>query len=81
MDPSSSGLGEAWGYTVNCPHKKKVLNSAFLKQNHINVGSEKKVIGFCRVTNCNSNPKGIGYGPNKPNTIKFVREWVKELGW
>lgn len=46
MDPSSSGLGEAWGYTANCPQKKKVLNSAFLKQNHIHVGSEKKAIGF-----------------------------------
>ena len=27
------------------------------------------------------NPKGIRYGPNKHNTIKFVREWVKKLSF
>ena len=25
----------------------------------------------CRVTNCSPNPDGIGYGPNKPNTINL----------
>ena len=27
--------------------------------------------GFCRVTNCSSNPNGIGYEPNEPNTINL----------
>ena len=26
---------------------------------------------LCRVTNCGPNPKGIGYRPNKPNTINL----------
>ena len=25
----------------------------------------------CKVTNCSPNPKGIGYEPNKPNTINL----------
>ena len=28
-------------------------------------------IYICRVTNCNPNPNGIGYGPNEPNTINL----------
>ena len=26
---------------------------------------------LCRVRNCSPNPDGIGYGPNKPNTINL----------
>ena len=26
---------------------------------------------LCKVTNCSPNPKGAGYGPNKPNTINL----------
>ena len=28
-------------------------------------------IWYCKVTNCGPNPKGIGNGPNKPNTINL----------
>ena len=28
-------------------------------------------IYICRVTNCSPNLDGIGYGPNKPNTINL----------
>ena len=28
---------------------------------------------YCKVTNCNSNPKELGYKPNKPNTINLLK--------
>ena len=29
------------------------------------------IYSICRVTNCSSNPDGIGYGPDEPNTINL----------
>ena len=45
----------------NCLQERKVIDNLISEVN----------LESCRVTNCGPNPKGVGYRPNKPNTINL----------
>ena len=46
---------------LKCLQERKVIDNLISEVN----------LESCRVTNCGPNPKGVGYRPNKPNTINL----------